>query len=263
MQNHKKVVSILLAVFVVAVATTLAELRPQDPNGSSSITKKGATPVQEGGMTTKQRAHSKLYKEYKTGKKLRDLAAEIGDVKLRRHAGPQGGDLNEQSLSLDKFLQSEACGADAVVVVVVKSKSSQLTEDEDYIFTDYETTIEEVLKDNTSAPIQTKSNITITRPGGTIQFDGRTIEAIDDSFEPLMVGGRYILFLQFLPTTGSYKSLNSTSGFRLKNKRIDKLTRAHLQADGELVNEDETSFIARIRVAAAVGCDGLKRVDMK
>jgi hypothetical protein len=263
MYRYKKIVSILLAVLVMAVATTLAALRHQDQNGSSSLTKKEAMPVQEEVMTAKQREHSKLYKEYKTGKKLRDLAAEIGDVKIRRHAGPQGGDLNEPLLSLDKFLQSAACSAEAVVVVVVKSKSSQLTEDEDYVFTDYETTVEEVLKDNASAPIQTKGNITITRPGGTIQLNGRTIEAIDDSFEPLTVGGRYILFLQFLPTTRSYKSLNSVSGFQLKNKKIDKLTREHLQAESELANEDAVSFLGRIRVAASGACNGLKKGDVE
>lgn len=229
------------------------ELRQQE----KEIAKEEATPIQEGVMTPQQKEHSKLYKGYKTGKKLRDLTTTIGDVLLRRNVGTQGGDPNESPFDLQQLLQEMAGGADAVVVGTIGNQSSQLTEDEDYVFTDYEMDVEEVLKDNPTAPIQPNSKITITRPGGTILLNGRIVKAVDDSFLPFRKKAQYLLFLRFIPSTGGYQALNSKASFQLNGNEITKLTKESLS----LGDTNAASFMNKVRVAIAsapIGKGGAK-----
>lgn len=56
------------------------------------------------------------------------------------------------------------------VVGEVKSKSSQLTEDQDFIFTDYEIQVEEVIKNNTSDSIAPNTEITVSNPGRSFNW---------------------------------------------------------------------------------------------
>ncbi|MCA1630564.1 MAG: hypothetical protein LC785_00450 [Acidobacteria bacterium] len=250
MTKRMKNPMVLCAVIVVLLVTTLAAMQ----NQKHSLTQEEATPIKEGTMSEKQREHGKLYKEYETGKKLHDLTQKIGDVKLRRHVGTPGGDVNEPSIGLDKFLQSIACHADAVVMGEVTGKSSQLTENEDYIFTDYYVAVEEVIKDNPTAHIALKTEISVTRPGGKIKLNGRTVEAIDDAFQLFKIGNRYVLFLRFIPQTGAYKTLSSTSSFQVQVSKINKSTKEHLYAENELENENAESFLVKVRAASISSC---------
>src|SRR2546423_609195 len=206
-----------------------------------------ATPVEEGVMTPQQKEHSKLYKGYRTGKKLRDLTTTVGDVSLRRDIGAQGGDTDEPSFDLQKFLREMASDADAVVVGTVKNKSSQLTEDEDYVFTDYELSVEEVLKDNPAATIRANNKITVTRPGGTILLNGRIVEAVDEAFQPLRKKGQYLIFLRFIPSTGGYQALGSKASFQIDDDKIGKLTKEPLS----LGDENVSAFMNEVRAAIA------------
>jgi hypothetical protein len=214
-----------------------------------------ATPVGEAALTQQQKEHSKLYKQYKTGKKLRDLTETVGDVSLRRDVGTQGSDYNEGGLDLQKFLQSMTVDADAIVIGTVKNKSSQLTEDEDYVFTDYELSIDEVLKDNPQAPIREHGKITITRPGGTILLNGHVVEALDESFQPFRKGVQYVLFLRFIPSTGGYQALNSRASFQLEDNKVNKLTKEQFTFD----NSDVSAFVQQVRAAAGNAASGKKK----
>lgn len=206
-----------------------------------------ATPIEGGAITRQQIEHSKFYKKYATGKKLLDLTSTVGDVQLRRDIGTQGGDQDDAPFDFQKSLQEMADSADAVIIGVMKSKSSQLTEDEDYVFTDYEIAVNDVLKNNAAASIQTNDKLTVTRPGGTILLNGRVVQAIDESFQPLRKGGEYLLFLRYIPATGGYQALNSRASFQLSDDKVTRLTKEPLA----LGNEDVASFVSQVRAAVA------------
>ncbi len=104
----------------------------------------------------------------------------------------------------DPYLQSIAQGADAVLVGVLKGKASFLTKDRDFIFTDFQMEVEEVIKNNPAAPLSLGSEITVTRPGGTLEISGREVRAVVGSFKPFQLGGKYVLFLEYVRTTGAY-----------------------------------------------------------
>ena len=211
--------------------------------------KEQATVVQEGVMTERQREHSRLFKGYGTGKKLKDIGAEIptGVIVKRGPGIPVGEDGPPQPLA--GFLQVLACNSDAVIVGVVKDKSSQLTEDGEFTFTDYELTVEQVIKDNKLSHLEPNVLLTLTRPGGRIQLSGHVIEAEDARFKPLTKGQRYVLFLKFIPQTGAYTSVNSMSTYGLGqiNIRIesDEAIRSDLQ------NEPSSTFTTKISAAVA------------
>ena len=197
-----------------------------------------------------QKEHRKLYKEYKTGQKLSELVSEIGDVRIKRNTPLSGGEPGARTVDANKFLRGMTCDADAVVTGTVKNKLSQISEDEDFVFSDYEMRVTEVLKDNAADHIEANTNIIITRPGGVVRLNGRTVEATDDSFEPFIVEGHYLLFLRFIPVTGAYKSAGSKSSFQLRGKAVSKLTKEASPLDTDIKSKDVSSFINEIRNAS-------------
>lgn len=217
--------------------------------------KEDATPVQEGVMTAKQRAHSKLFKGYGAatgGKKIRDLVAERGDVDLRNEVGDV---ILPRSFSLHSYLQNLTCQADAVVVGTVTAKSSQVTADESFIFTDYELTADEVLKNNSGSPIQPGGGITVTRAGGAVKINGHVARATDFSQRPLQVGEHYVLFLRYIPATGGYMYVSNWGDdtFRILDNQVNQVSATPLPL-GPGRTADATFFLNEIRGAAGSAC---------
>jgi hypothetical protein len=243
---RKKVTVISFLVCVLALSS-VSLLYSQGQQAQSD--KEQATVVQEGVMTERQREHSRLFKGYGTGKKLKDVGAEVPTgVLVKRGPGmPVGEDGPPQSLA--GFLEGLACNADAVIVGVVKNKASQLTEDGEFAFTDYDLTVEQVIKDNKLSHLEPNVLLTVTRPGGRIQLSGHIIEAEDASFKPLTKGQRYILFLKFIPQTGAYTSLNSMSTYGLGQNSIRIETEEAVRSD--LQKETPSTF--QTKISAAVG----------
>lgn len=219
-------------------------------------------PAQEVMLTEKQKEHSKLYKDRGLGKKLRDLTSKRDSQEVKTDIDiispppipmlSPGG-----ATSTASGLENLACEADAVVTGQVKSKSSFPTADETYIFTDYTMSVEEVLKGD-PANVTPGGEVTVTRPGGTVQFDGRRFRAIDRSFKPLEIGDRYLLFLKLIPETGAYSAVNSKSSFLMRDNKVLTLTEEQLQ--GELGGSQEaTSFLSGVRLAVQfVNCTKAK-----
>jgi hypothetical protein len=246
-------------VFVVAVVFTLHNLyagqrvEPTLPiqagNAQGTAKEEQPTFIQEGQITEKQKQHSKFFKNYgdvTRGKKIRDLSLS-DDVNLLREKGSEI--LTSSSyLTAHEYLSLLACHADAVVVGVVENKASQLTEDGTFLFTDYGFTPEEVLKSNLSDPLQVNLEITVTRTGGLAILNGHTVRAIDETQKPLRVGGRYLLFLRYIPATRAYRSLGSTSGddsFEMVNSSVNQVSDQHAPLGSKKV--DQESFLGIVR----------------
>ena len=182
-----------------------------------------ATPIQEGVMTEKQKKHSKLFGDFglaAQGKKLRELVVERGDVYL---VATVGNVITPRSFNLKDFLHNLTCQADAVVIGTVKSKASQIIEEGTFVFTDYELTVTDVLKNNPAAPIVPTNIITYTSPGGAVESNGHVIRAVNRSRDPLQIGENYLLYLKFIPETGAYKGFSSSRDgdtFQIKNGAV-------------------------------------------
>ena len=245
MKNQRKRMFLLFTTLIVAVTVANITLSGQDRQ----------TPSTNEVMTEKQKEHSKLYKEYKVGKKLREVAEETPGTEVGVIKGIREKTFNPDSAPFDlhSFLKNLTCDADAIVIGVIKDQSSQLTEDEDFVFTDYKMSVEQILKDNASSPIQLTSGLTISRPGGIVQLNNKRVRALDESLEPLSIGHRYVLFLKHIPATGSYKAFDSYGSFQLSDKKILKLTKESLPRKLETGN-DAGSLFSEIRNASPIPC---------
>lgn len=221
--------------------------------------KANPTPVQVGVMTERQRVHSKLFETYSAGRKL--------DVPLQeRRPGKEPAEATEETiylepgitvtspdapvLSFSDFVKDLSCQADAVVIAASKNGTSQLTENKEFLFTDYIVTVDEVFKDNPSASIVPNNDLTVTRPGGRVQIKSRIVNALDASFKPLVTGKRYLLFLRYIPETGSYRSLRKGS-FLVEDNDLIALTEEAIPGG----SVDPTILSAEIRAVLTSGCD--------
>lgn len=214
------------------------------------------TPIQEGVMTTRQKKHSKVFKGFAhatRGRKIPDLVSELGDVEL-------SGGIDEVPLiprmPISQSLSVIACKSDAVVIGTVNEKLSHLIESGTFTFTDYELTVQEVLKDNPLAQLQPGAIITVTRAGGTVRLKGHTVRAVSEQMAPLAVGGRYLLYLVFLPETSAYRPLVSPffdDSFHLDNDRATQVSRKQLPL-GRRGATDVASFLTEARNAIHQPC---------
>ncbi len=213
------------------------------------------TPIQEGMSTEKQKQHGKLFKGYADttgGKKIRDLVGERGDVELGREIGDV---MIPSSFNLHNYLQRLSCQADAIIAGTVKSKSSQLTEDGSFLFTDYEIVPENILKTNSATPIVVNNVITVTRTGGAVKLNGHTVRAVDYSQKPLIIGDQYLLFLRFIPATGAYTYVSNwgEDSFKIQGTQIAQVSGSPLPL-GTRRTSDAASFISEVQTAVANVC---------
>jgi hypothetical protein len=244
-------VCLMLASFAIArVATSQNSQKNNNKSVDNRRQDEEATPIQEGILTPKQRAHRKLFKH--PGRRLLDIGAgQAGDIEVQVDSGSVIR--MPESAPRTPVLQAATCHADAVVIGTLNNKSSQLTEDESFIFTDYEMTVEEVIKNNQSALIQANNTITITRDGGAVQINGRIFRARREDFRPPHVGSKYLFFLKFIPDTGSYLAYGNGT-FLLNDNEITSLGDATAQ---ELLNggtTDTATFLNQLRGFAALDC---------
>ena len=253
MKRKKK---LLLVAFILAVVSAAAAAvtfksndRQQNSNADRKIEREEPTVIHEGQATPRQKEHGKLFKH--TGRKLLDIAAgRSGDIEVQ-----QGEDLlihiPTESPQRPVFL-SAVCNADAVVIGTLTNKASQLTTDGTFIFTDHDLLVEDVIKNNSAVPIALRTTINVTRDGGVVQVNDRILRARAD-FEPPIVGNRYLLFLRFIPVTGSYL-MYGNGAFELKSESISALgstaRRELLKAD----QKESSSFIQQIRGFATTNC---------
>src|SRR5437764_14498436 len=105
--------------------------------------------------------------------------------------------------------------------------------------------VEHVLKDNLHSPSAGRYTLIVTRSGGKLQINGRNIYANDLGFKDFTSGGRYLLFLDFIPQTSAYKAKEEKS-FSLETKKVVFLARDNPYAgfepkDHEVLIKDTTA----------------------
>lgn len=224
--------------------STQANSTQKKPTVNGAAKEEGeATPLML--MSQHQQEHGRLYRGYTgIGRRLTDLARERGeDVTIGidpplRMTQPEGENFQENAL------ESLARRVDAIVVASVKDKTSMFNEGETFVFTEHKVRVEEVIKNNSSAPVDPGSEITIMRAGGRVLVDGRTVVAIESSVKPIRVGTTYLLFLKWVPTTGAYQSI---SPFELKGNKLIALDTLLHDFQGE---RDATAVLETVRQVA-------------
>src|SRR6266498_3117929 len=120
-------------VVLVALFPGEAEVKQHEQDVTAiQAPKEQPTVIEEGKVTAGQKEHGKLFKH--SGRKLQDIAASrAGDVEVEEEAGYRilvAGPPRKVPVFL-----SAVCNADAVVIGTVRNKTSQLTNEGNFIFT--------------------------------------------------------------------------------------------------------------------------------
>lgn len=210
------------------------------------------TNLNERSITERDRKHSRLFPRYKTGKKLSSRAfleqesnskQLPNEIVVKRRPPVIDIALERPCPKSPKpWLVGLAHAADVIVVGTIKDKTaSQLTEDEEFLFSEHSIVVEQVIKDNPSAPIGVGSAVNVVRPGGRAQLHGKVISAVVPSFPPFLGEERYILFLKFISDTQSYQAFSNGS-FPIE----DEVVRTPQAARPK---HDQQAFIAEVKDA--------------
>lgn len=228
----------------------LQDLGQTNSRGKSNARpKEEATIVQEGRINEKQKHHRKLFKH--SGRSLLEIAAgQDGEVQVVEGVPFV---VVTQKIQRRPVFHSALCNAAAVVVGRIKEKSPHFTEDEKFIFTDYQVIVEEVIKNNAASPLTPSSLITTTRDGGALILNNRTFRATQEGFDPPAVSKRYLLFLRFIPETDSYLMYGNGT-FELAAQEVLALGAASRDEISKLGPPDVMSFLSDIRSYASSAC---------
>ena len=213
-----------------------------------------ATPVQIGVLTEKQRLHSKLHNGAGMkvgGKTISEWMASyrgekivlVTDIMGRRFIPLNHSEPEIPEDYFGRFAQE----SDAVIRGRAINRISQITEDGTFLFTDYDLVVSEIFKDNTTTPIDKSKMITVTCLGGKIVLDDVILKAGGSSEATLPINDHdVLLFLKFIPETGSYKLTRYDSGFELNGisvrPLVDDVPRRFLK------NED--TFLKTVRIVS-------------
>ncbi len=161
----------LSRLLVLGFVTLIPALWAQDNAGAQA----GLTPA----MQQRHAVHSRQVHGGIPGQIPNRMAAESGDIHLDNL---QGSPYRIMSDDPRNTLANLSCESDLVVVGKFGKATSYPTEDQGYIYSDLDFTVEEVVKNNQSAPVAAGQNLTITRPGGLLTINGRHVYALRENF---------------------------------------------------------------------------------
>src|SRR5437016_12760510 len=145
-----------------------------------------------------EKVHSHLFHKGPVGQIPDMLSKGTGDVHIPCVVAvvQQIWGTPEQELSMF------ASNSDLVVLAKADSETTHTTKD--FLYTDWNFVVEEVLKDNPKASVQPGTTILVTRPGGKLVINKRMVYANCADFREFYSGQEYLLYLRYVPETGAY-----------------------------------------------------------
>jgi hypothetical protein len=142
--------------------------------------------------------------------------------------------------------------ADAVIIGMVTAAGAYLSNDKTDVYSEFSTSLEDVLLDDRSAPLLPGAVITTQRRGGTVRFSsGKTVVRGALGKTMPRVGLRYLLFLK---RNEEGETFSIITGYALLNGKVRPLDGAskkgqRLNDFAAHVDADESAFLNQVRAA--------------
>ena len=149
-----------------------------------------------------EKVHSHLFRQGERWQIQTMLSRGTGDV----HVPCNLGVAQSIVLPLNSQLATLTTASDLVVLAKAQAGTTHVNDDQSFLYTDWNFTVEEVLKDNPQASVPWGATILVTRLGGHLEINGRMVYANCPDFEEFVTGREYVLYLKYLPQTGAYVS---------------------------------------------------------
>ena len=188
-----------------------------------------ATSAQVGVMTEKQRFHSRLHNGLgasEGGKTISQLIQTYKGQKvvLGRYLNGRMWLPSDKPEAPEDYFGSFAQESDAIIRGKAVNKASQITEDDSFLFTDYEIVVAEVFKNSTRPLLNAGTTITVTSPGGKIVLDDVVVKAGGNGEAAFPVNAQEVLlFLKYIPETEGFRLTRYNGGFELNGKFVRPL----------------------------------------
>lgn len=109
------------------------------------------------------------------------------------------------------WYQKRTCQADAIVIGHSALSMAHLSANGTSVYTDYDYVIDGLLKDNKASSLQSKPDIVVTRPGGTLSLSGGPVSFEFMGFPRLQPNVTFLQFLRYIPQSSGYQPLDSLS----------------------------------------------------
>jgi hypothetical protein len=181
-------------------ATTAAH-RQAEQQGRSETRDRTTARLQR--MNSRQREHARIFgAEYDAGIRILD---ELASPSVH---GVPFDDGTGESVPVTQRLAEFACRSGAVIEGTVHSSEALPVDTGRYLFTEYSFGIERILR--TSPNIRTTragNTVIVIRPGGVIQTDDGRVSVGLESYPALSVGSKYVLFVDYIPKTQSFRTV--------------------------------------------------------
>jgi hypothetical protein len=237
---------VLVLATVLLVGTTLAAYLAFRQNAQNQRTydKDEPTVIRNGDISDKQKKHSKRYNQ---GSKVRSLIMKV-DRDLQMIIGEPYSS-SEPDVTQEEYIHKLTCGADTIFAGRVLRKSSQLSEDKKSVFTDYEIEILDTIKNGTPLALEIGSVATVSRSGGAVKLNGFVVDVLDKSFKRLIVGDKYLLFVDYLSDTESFVSSDRDGVFEISST-VKRFTDSSPKYKYNARNAETEEFIRQIRTTS-------------
>jgi hypothetical protein len=170
------------------------------------------------------KVHSHLFTANSTDTIPALMAKTKGDVTVTRfeNSGLQSAMPEMPGAPLFR-VKELTCISSLAVVATARSGISHMTSDKTFLYTDWTFAVDEVLKNSAKSPVNVDQLITVARPGGNLQIQGRRVYAIDKNFSDFQSGKSYLLYLEYIPDTGAFRAIQDNS-FAIVGTKVEHLT---------------------------------------
>jgi hypothetical protein len=250
--SKRFLISFVVGLVLMVVGSVGASRLNQKDKGQGEFQAEleGATPVQVGALTERQRIHSKLYSDFRQddGQTIVQLIAAYKERKVvyRISVEVNTPRLSAEVEAPETFFGNLAQQSDAVILGRVTNKVSQITQDGRFIFTDYDVMIKEALKGHASPQLAAGTTINVTCPGGKVLIGNTIVKTGGNSIASLPLNNHdVVLFVKALPQAGDFKLARYDASFELGDVSVTAL--AGMFPSTYLV--DKHSFLETVRAA--------------
>jgi hypothetical protein len=250
MQRHKRILLLLLAVLAIAGLTTLAALPGQEQNRTTSTQQESAEAEQppvadyaapESADPEKRAKRRARGKRYEGQSWVREPHPTAGDA----------GRIDSWMLEMPAFPTESS---DAVVIGETTDAQAYLSNDKSGVYTEFTVRVDEILKNDATAPLIVGETVAAQREGGRVRFPSGRVQRYRTHYQHLpRAGRRYVLFLKRNDEGQAYYI---RTGYELRAGHVHPLDGVNMNKGASELpqfaaykNADENTFLRAVREA--------------
>jgi hypothetical protein len=141
----------------------------------------------------------------------------------------------------------------AIVIGTVLGGKCFITSDHNYVYTDYQVRVDQILKQDSTATLTVGSQVTAARPGGAVHFpSGHVTNFLNPGHGLPAIGSQYVLFLWKAISGLPEYEIIIDSGYELKGQRAYALDDANSEHD----DVDAKMLLGKIQEAVKTSQNG-------